>query len=125
MLTISKNLLTSRKNNQGMRMKITVKLFAFFRQDRFTKEEREYPETTLVSEVIGGLGITLQRRHRTMASSRLEGASRALGSMLKTFMSSPANWWQTQQRRRDFISACSLSIASAADGGAASAIALN
>lgn len=70
MLTISKNLLTFRKNNQGIRMKITVKLFAFFRQDRFKKEERDYPETTLVSEVIEGLGIDLDEVGVTMINSR-------------------------------------------------------
>ena len=70
MLAILKNLLTSRENNQEIRMKITVKLFAFFRHDRFTKEERDYPETTLVSEVIEGLGIDLDEVGVTMINSR-------------------------------------------------------
>ena len=51
-------------------MKITVKLFAFFRQDRFKREEREYPEETLVSGVVEGLGINVDEVGVTMINSR-------------------------------------------------------
>ncbi|MBA3004995.1 MAG: MoaD/ThiS family protein [Proteobacteria bacterium] len=51
-------------------MKVTVKLFAFFRDGRFKVEEREYPEPTAVSEVIVGLGINLDEIGITMINSR-------------------------------------------------------
>lgn len=51
-------------------MKVTVKLFAFFRAGRFKVEEREYPEPTTVSEVIEGLGINLDEIGITMINSR-------------------------------------------------------
>lgn len=51
-------------------MKVTVKLFAFFRAGRFKVEEREYPESTAVSEVIEGLGINLDEIGITMINSR-------------------------------------------------------
>lgn len=47
-------------------MKITVKLYAHFREGRFAVEEREYPAGALVSTVseslglsVAGIGITL------------------------------------------------------------------
>ena len=51
-------------------MKITVKLFAFFRQDRFKEEVREYPDTTTVSDVIAGLDIDAEEVGVTMINSR-------------------------------------------------------
>ncbi|MCB2181604.1 MAG: MoaD/ThiS family protein [Desulfobulbaceae bacterium] len=51
-------------------MKITVKLFAFFRQDRFKEEERRYPDTTTVTDVIQGLGIAVDEVGVTMINSR-------------------------------------------------------
>ncbi len=38
-------------------MRLTVKLFAFFRDGRFKEEGREYPEGTKVGEIVAGLGI--------------------------------------------------------------------
>jgi len=38
-------------------MKLTVKLFAYFRDDRFVKEVREYSDTITVGEIIDGLDI--------------------------------------------------------------------
>lgn len=55
---------------QEKRMKVTVKLFAFFREGRFKVEEREYPEPTTVSQVIEGLGIDLNEVGITMINSR-------------------------------------------------------
>ena len=51
-------------------MKITVSLFAFFREGRFIEEVREYPEETKVSEVIYDLGIDIEAVGVTMISSR-------------------------------------------------------
>ncbi|MFH1216071.1 MAG: MoaD/ThiS family protein [Pseudomonadota bacterium] len=52
-------------------MIITVKLFAFFRQDRFKLEEREYPDATLVSDIVASLGIDADEVGVTMINSRL------------------------------------------------------
>jgi molybdopterin converting factor small subunit len=38
-------------------MKITVKLFAVFRNDRFKIEDREFPNETTVGDVLTSLGI--------------------------------------------------------------------
>ncbi len=51
-------------------MRVTIKLFAFFREGRFKVEEREYPEPTVVSEVIEGLGINPDEIGITMINSR-------------------------------------------------------
>jgi sulfur-carrier protein len=51
-------------------MKVTVRLFAFFREGRFIEEEREYPEKTTVAEVIDDLGIEINAVGVTMISSR-------------------------------------------------------
>jgi sulfur carrier protein ThiS len=40
-------------------MKITVKLFAGFRDNRFKVAERDYPEPTCVSDVLTDLDITV------------------------------------------------------------------
>ncbi len=51
-------------------MKVTVKLFAFFRQDRFTVEELEYHETNIVSDVLKGLDIVVDEVGVTMINSK-------------------------------------------------------
>ncbi|MBU1233750.1 MAG: MoaD/ThiS family protein [Proteobacteria bacterium] len=51
-------------------MKVTVKLFAFFREGRFKIENREYPEPMTVSEVVTGLGIDLEEVGVIMINSR-------------------------------------------------------
>lgn len=51
-------------------MKVTVKLFAFFREGRFKREEREYPKPTTVSEVVAGLGIDPEEVGVLMVNSR-------------------------------------------------------
>ena len=38
-------------------MRVTVKLFANFRIDRFKKEVREYPATTTMRDIVAELGI--------------------------------------------------------------------
>lgn len=51
-------------------MKITVRLFAFFREGRFVEEVREYPEKTTVTEVINDLGINIDAVGVTMLCFR-------------------------------------------------------
>ena len=51
-------------------MRFTVKLFAYFRDNRFRAEVREYPEGTTVAEVIRSLGIDLEEVGVTMINSR-------------------------------------------------------
>jgi sulfur-carrier protein len=51
-------------------MIVKVKLFAFFREDRFKEEMRQYPEPTTVSEVVEGLGIDLEEVGVLMINSR-------------------------------------------------------
>jgi molybdopterin converting factor small subunit len=38
-------------------MRVTVKLFAFFRDGRFKEEGREYPAGTMVGDIVDELGI--------------------------------------------------------------------
>ena len=51
-------------------MRFTVKLFAYFRDNRFREEVREYPEGTTVEQVIRSLGIDLEEVGVTMINSR-------------------------------------------------------
>ncbi len=51
-------------------MKITVRLFAFFREGRFVEEIREYPEKTTVTQVIKDLGINIDAVGVTMLCFR-------------------------------------------------------
>ena len=51
-------------------MKITVRLFAFFREGRFIEEVREYPEKTTVAAVIKDLDIDINAVGVTMIASR-------------------------------------------------------
>ena len=51
-------------------MRFTVKLFAYFRDNRFRAEVREYPEGTTVEDVIRSLGIDLEEVGVTMINSR-------------------------------------------------------
>ena len=51
-------------------MKITVRLFAFFREGRFVEEVREYPEKTTVTGVINDLGINIDAVGVTMLCFR-------------------------------------------------------
>jgi sulfur-carrier protein len=51
-------------------MKITVRLFAFFREGRFVEEVRAYPEKTTVTGVINDLGINIDAVGVTMICFR-------------------------------------------------------
>jgi sulfur-carrier protein len=51
-------------------MKITVRLFAFFRDGRFIEEVREYPKKTTVTDIINSLNIDINAVGVTMIASR-------------------------------------------------------
>lgn len=51
-------------------MRITVKLFAYFRDNRFKERVDEYPAGTTVEDIICGLGIDPQEVGITMINSR-------------------------------------------------------
>jgi molybdopterin converting factor small subunit len=49
---------------------ITVKLFAFFRENRFKKQEQQFPATATVREIIRVQGIDPEEVGVTMINSR-------------------------------------------------------
>lgn len=51
-------------------MKVTVKLFASFRTNRFSIEEREYPEGTTVAQIVTELGLSEQELGIMLVNSR-------------------------------------------------------
>ncbi len=51
-------------------MKITVKLFAFFRDDRFKIREQEIGEETTVGDIVDALGIDRKEVGVLMLNSR-------------------------------------------------------
>ena len=51
-------------------MKVTVKLFAYFRDGRFLVEDREFPAETRVEEVVSGLAINREEVGVLMINSR-------------------------------------------------------
>ncbi len=51
-------------------MQITVKLFAYFRDNRFKEQLADYPEGTTVEEIIRSLGIKPDEVGVTMINSR-------------------------------------------------------
>ncbi|MEN8189639.1 MAG: MoaD/ThiS family protein [Thermodesulfobacteriota bacterium] len=51
-------------------MQVTVKLFAYFRDNRFKEEGREYPKNTTVTDVVNELGIVADEIGITMINSR-------------------------------------------------------
>jgi molybdopterin synthase sulfur carrier subunit len=51
-------------------MRVTVKLFASFRDNRFAKEERQLAEGTTVEDVVRSLNIALADVGVTMCNSR-------------------------------------------------------
>ena len=51
-------------------MRVTVKLFAFFRTGRFVEEGRDYPEHTTVREIVRSLAIPEDEVGVTMRNSR-------------------------------------------------------
>jgi sulfur-carrier protein len=67
-------------------MRITVKLFAYFRDGRFKTAEREYPPGTTVGSIVDGLGISqdevgvlmLNSRHCEFTSKPAEGDALAI-----------------------------------------------
>jgi len=67
-------------------MKITVKLFAIFRNDRFKIEDREFPNETTVGGVLTSLGIDhpelgvalVNARHVTIETVLADGQTLSL-----------------------------------------------
>ena len=53
-----------------MNITFTVKLFAYFRDNRFLKRECEYPEGTSVGEIVAGLDIDFDEVGVLMINSR-------------------------------------------------------
>lgn len=51
-------------------MKVRVKLFAYFRDDRFMEEVKEYDENTQVMDIVDGLGIDRDEVGVLMINSR-------------------------------------------------------
>jgi molybdopterin converting factor small subunit len=51
-------------------MKITVKLFAYFRDNRFKEQEMEFPEGTTVEDIIRSFDLDLEEVGVTMINSR-------------------------------------------------------
>lgn len=57
-------------SNNRYIMQLTVKLFAYFRDDRFIKQVMEYPDGTTVEDIIRSLSIDLEEVGVTMINSR-------------------------------------------------------
>lgn len=51
-------------------MQVQVKLFAFFREGRFIKEDRELPDGTTAGDVVDSLGIDRDEVGVLMCNSR-------------------------------------------------------
>ncbi len=51
-------------------MRITVKLFAYFRDQRFKEQVTEFPHDTTVATIITSFGIELEEVGITMINSR-------------------------------------------------------
>lgn len=51
-------------------MQLTVKLFAYFRDNRFKERVMEFPEGTTVEQIIRSFGIDLEEVGVTMINSR-------------------------------------------------------
>ncbi len=59
-------------------MRVTVKLFATFRNNRFEIEDRECPEGTMVGEIVDGLGISRHELGIILVNSRHVSVEHAL-----------------------------------------------
>ncbi len=59
-------------------MKVTVKLFATFRNGRFEIEDREYPEGTTVGTVVDGLDLSRDELGIILVNSRHVGVEQLL-----------------------------------------------
>ncbi len=67
-------------------MLVTVKLFAYFRDNRFIKETRDYPPETRVQDIVDKLGIDpdeigvlmINSRHTTLETTLQENDNLAI-----------------------------------------------
>ena len=57
-------------NSQGRQKKILVRLFAFFRENRFREQEMEFPAGASVRDVILSLNIPVDEVGVTMINNR-------------------------------------------------------
>ncbi|MFV0436568.1 MAG: MoaD/ThiS family protein [Desulfopila sp.] len=51
-------------------MRVTIKLFAYFRDNRFREENRDVASRTQVIDIVGGLGIDQEEVGVLMINSR-------------------------------------------------------
>jgi sulfur carrier protein ThiS len=51
-------------------MQLTVKLFAYFRDNRFKQQVMEYPDGTTVEDIILSVGVPMDEVGVTMINSR-------------------------------------------------------
>jgi sulfur-carrier protein len=51
-------------------MHLTVKLFAYFRDNRFKQQDMDFPEGTTVEDILHSLGIPVDECGVTMINSR-------------------------------------------------------
>ena len=51
-------------------MQVEIKLFAYFRDNRFSTDRRDYPETINVGQIIDDLGIDKEEVGVTMINGR-------------------------------------------------------
>jgi sulfur-carrier protein len=58
------------ETSHGRNMRVTVKLFAFFREGRFIKEDRELPQGTTAGTVVDDLNIDREEVGVLMINSR-------------------------------------------------------
>ena len=68
-------------------MKVTVKLFATLRRDRFGEDLREYPQGITVAEVIRSIGLTEDQVTLVFINGKHAGPGSALaeGDVLALF----------------------------------------
>jgi sulfur-carrier protein len=57
-------------NNKVMKITITVKLFAYFRENRFKVTDKEIGEETTVGDIVDALGIAREEVGVLMLNSR-------------------------------------------------------
>lgn len=60
----------NKNENENEKKRITVKLFAYFRDNRFKIEEREIGEETTVGDIVDSLGIDREEVGVLMINSR-------------------------------------------------------
>ncbi len=62
--------MTHHSDNRKIEMKLTIKLFAYFRDGRFSSDELDFPAGITVGEIVDGLGINRDDIGITMINSK-------------------------------------------------------